>query len=185
MPLFTHLHYRFIQVIGRLRDDDGQNRSHGGTLFQRLKEQHAKQRESKAQRRKWEPPIQRSTSAKTLFTKEFRRKEARRFWSRPKDPEAANTAWDGLSIDEQSHYAALAKQNEIYNTNKLAKFNSRCPLSPSVEDLKYTITLEQHNYVADVGLHAQRVCLQNWNRYRFDHPRACGGALTLVPETPF
>lgn len=185
MPLFTHLHYRFIQIIERLRSDDGQNRNPGERFLQRLKDQKAKQRESKAQRRRWEPPIQRPTSAKTVFTDKFRRKEAKRFWSRPKDPDAANTAWDGLSIDEQSHYAALAKQNEVYNTNELAKFNSRCPLSPSVENLKYSITLENHNHEADVGLHARRVYLQNWNRYRFDHPRACGGALTPMPEKPF
>ena len=186
MHLFTYLHYHFIQAIDRLRADDEQNQSTEEIFLQRLKDrQHAKQRESKAQRRRWQPPIQRSTSAKTIFTEKFRRKEAKRFWSRPKDPEAANTAWDGLSIDEQGHYATLAKQNQVYNTNELAKFNSRCPLSPSVEDLTYVNTLANHNYVADVELYARRLYLQNWNRYRFDHPRACGGALTPVPETPF
>lgn len=27
--------------------------------------------------------------------------------------------------------------------------------------------------------------MQNWNRYRHDHPEACGGALTPVPVRPF
>lgn len=190
MPLFAHLYHRFARVIKRLRSDDGEYSSDDGeyripgtTFLQRLQIQRAKQRVLKVQKRRWEPPIQRSTSAKTVFTEKFRRKEAKCFWRRPKDPEAANTAWDGLSIDEQSHYAALAKQNEVYNTKMLAKFNSRCPLSPSVEDLRYTFALAQE--VTNEELQARRVDLQNWNRYRFDHPRACGGALKPVPATPF
>ena len=30
-----------------------------------------------------------------------------------------------------------------------------------------------------------RCAVQRWNRYRRDHPRACGGKLTPVPEEPF
>lgn len=116
---------------------------------------------------------------------EFRHKEAKRFWHRTKKPESARTAWNGLSPDERSHYTALAKQKEVYNTTELAKFNSRCPLSPSVEALKFTVTMGQYESVAELKFQTRRVTLQRWNEYRFDHARACGGALTPVPETPF
>lgn len=184
MHLSIHLHDCFNQLIQRLRAHDGENQSLAEKLLEGLKAQKAKHRESKAQSRRWEPPEEKSTSPKILHSNACRRKEAKCFWRRRNDSEAANTAWNGLSVDQRSHYAAQAKQNEVYNTAKLAKFNSRIPLAPSVVELQFTITMGQPNAI-EVGFQTRRVDLQNWNRYRFDHPRACGGAVTPVPETPF
>ena len=184
MHLSTHLHDHFNQIIQRFRVHDGEDPSLAEKLLKGLKAQKAKHHESKAQSLRWEAPEERTTSPKTVHSDEFRRKEAKRFWRRRKDSEAANTAWNGLSIDERSRYAALAKQNEVYNTAKFAKFNSRIPLAPSVEELKFTITMGPPNPLS-LGFQTRRISLQNWNRYRFDHPRACGGAVTPVPGTPF
>lgn len=186
MHLSTRLHDRFNHIIQIIRAHDGEDPSLAEKLLKGLKAQKAKHRESKAQSRRWEPPEVRSASPKTLHSDDFRRREARRFWRRRNsdDSEAVNIAWNGLSTDERSRYAALAKQNEVYNTAKLAKFNSRIPLAPSVEELKFTITMGQPNPI-EVGFQTRRINLQNWNRYRFDHPRACGGAVTPVPKTPF
>ena len=88
----------------------------------------------------------------------------------------ADDAWDGLSLGELRHCTARAKKNDIRNTAEFAKFNKRCPLSPSVEDLSSEWSPRSGLDVeAWRILEPRRVVLQRWKRYRYDHPRACGG----------
>lgn len=62
---------------------------------------------------------------------------------------------------------------------KIAAFNARIPLSPSVPS-EPTSDMSDDAEVLEERRGAQR-----WNRYRRDHPRACGGAVTPVPVEPF
>ena len=183
MSLFTRLHVHWVRIIDRFGADEEINLEK--KIYRCFKEQRAKQGESKAEALKWDTPDRRATSAKTVFDDDFRRRKIKRFWRKHDNFESADAAWNGLSLDGRSHHAALARQNEVYNTREFAKFNIRCPLSPSVEDLRFTVNLGQGNPMEEVEFSTRRSSLQCWNRYRFDHLRACGGALTPVPETPF
>lgn len=88
---------------------------------------------------------------------------------------------ESLTLDEQEQQAV--------EPTDYATYNSRIPLSPSVSEdgPDYRIT-DEMKYE---GLHSLppdctfRRMVQLWNRYRRDHPRACGGKVLPVPEQPF
>ena len=74
-------------------------------------------------------------------------------------------------------------------TPTLAAYNTQIPLSPSVRsdsgasDAASSKDDEEKSYRIDDNCF--RIVVQKWNRYRRDHPRACGGALVPIPSTPF
>lgn len=84
-----------------------------------------------------------------------------------------------------------AEFNRRYNA-ELQAFNARVPLSPSIgsnpdhsdsglsED-----EFEHPNHDSMYDEWQERRATQKWNRYRRDHPRACGGGALPVPNTPF
>lgn len=97
--------------------------------------------------------------------------------------------WSELTPAERAPYEAQAAPDEARYLADLADYNARMPLSPSVhssdgdsefdadEYWEYTSDRHQEN--------EERRLKQIWNRYRRDHPKACGGALTPVPAQPF
>ncbi|KAF6238053.1 hypothetical protein HO173_003687 [Letharia columbiana] len=139
-----------------------------------------------AELEKWKRPEQLPITAETVFLGWFRSKKPNCYFRKTREPGTIDDAWNGLSLKKREHYLAKAKKNEIYNTAKLAKFNKHCPLSPSVVDLSLTWASLSEREIQDWLLIGPRhAALQKWKRYRFDHPRACGGRETPVPETPF
>lgn len=62
---------------------------------------------------------------------------------------------------------------------EIAEYNNRIPLSPSVPS-EVRSNDSEDEYVLEERRGAQR-----WNRYRRDHPKACGGAVTPIPDKPF
>ena len=76
-------------------------------------------------------------------------------------------------------------------------YNMRIPLSPSVTDRNSFLGADsddefmnnERRFLNEYNQYATRFSIrravQRWNRYRRDHPRACGGKLTPVPEQSF
>ena len=70
----------------------------------------------------------------------------------------------------------------------LAAYNAQILLSPSVRsdsgtsDAASSEDEEEESYRVEDN-HV-RIGVQRWNRYRRDHPRACGGALVSTPSMP-
>ena len=126
-----------------------------------------------------ERPPQWSAAAETAFLSEFQNQNLDRSFRQPRGPLTIDDAWNRLSLEEREDYAAKAKENEIYNTSNLAEFNERWALSPSVE------ILQREELRAWLPMWPQPFALQSWKMYRSDHPWACGGPKTPVPETPF
>ena len=62
---------------------------------------------------------------------------------------------------------------------EVAAFNARIPVSPSVPSEPASDASE------DDEMLEERRGAQRWNRYRRDHPKACGGAVTSTPVDPF
>lgn len=97
--------------------------------------------------------------------------------------------WSELTPAARAPYEAQAAPDEARYLADLVDYNARMPLSPSVrssdgdsefdsdEYWEYTSDRHQEN--------EERRLAQIWNRYRRDHPKACGGALTPVPAEPF
>lgn len=121
-------------------------------------------------------------------------------------------AWFNMTPEEKVPLTTthLKSQNAQYRVD-LQAFNARIPLSPLVEigndsDSDDTSDSET-NGMRSIGRHVvcqekpgygdcpdhppskqqlrNRRVAQLWNRYRRDHPEACGGAVTPVPEQPF
>ncbi|KAL9133968.1 MAG: hypothetical protein Q9175_004849 [Cornicularia normoerica] len=184
MPFFSRLHGHFARVVERFNTDAESRRRLDEERFRRLTEIERDARRE-AEFKEWQRPEQRPTSAETVFLSQFR-SSPDRFFCKTREPMTMYDAWNGISLDKRGHLIAKAKKNEIYNTAKLAKFNKRCPLSPSVEDLSSTwASLSERDQENWLLTGPRRIALQSWKRYRFDHPRACGGSETPVPGTPF
>ena len=92
-------------------------------------------------------------------------------------------SWSNLPLDQRLLYAARTPRNEAENARKIAEYNTRIPLDPSVEILSET------DFNSDLGFNeiSKEECLgiQRWNMYRRDDSNACGGRVTDVPVRPF
>ena len=70
-----------------------------------------------------------------------------------------------------------SKENELYNTAKIAELNKCCLLSPSMEDESslWTPTIVASGLDEKPGylLNIRRVALQRWKRYRSGFTAAC------------
>ena len=136
----------------------------------------------------WLKPKQLPISAETVFLSHFR-SHPRAFHRKTKGPMTIDDAWDDLSPYERQCYIAEAKENHLKNTAKNAELNKRCPLSPSMEDVSsvrtLAIPLSELNDESGYLMKSRRLALQRWQRYRSDHPAACGTKKTIVPEKPF
>ena len=99
--------------------------------------------------------------------------------------------YTALTLDEREQYAIEPIDYSDYNM--------RIPLSPTVTSRSFDyndpdydddeIMKNERRYINDYDdfptAFSIRRAVQRWNRYRRDHPRACGGRLTPVPEQPF
>lgn len=90
-----------------------------------------------------------------------------------------NDAWRALPPDERAKYHAMSKPDLDQLATETAAFNARIPLSPSVPSEPGSDNSE------DEGVLEERRGAQRWNRYRRDHPKACGGAFAPTPDKPF
>lgn len=90
-----------------------------------------------------------------------------------------NDAWKALPPDQREKYQAMSKPYLDELAAEIAAFNARIPLSPSIPSEPGSDDSEDGD-VLDERRGAQR-----WNRYRRDHPRACGGAVAPTPDKPF
>lgn len=184
MSFFSCLTRHFIRITERFNtDEEPPHRSDQEGYRSTEREWRASRI---AELEKWKRPEQLPITAETVFLGWFRSKKPNCYFRKTREPGTIDDAWNGLSLKKREHYLAKAKKNEIYNTAKLAKFNKHCPLSPSVVDLSLTWASLSEREIQDWLLIGPRhAALQKWKRYRFDHPRACGGRETPVPETPF
>ncbi|KAI4181380.1 MAG: hypothetical protein LQ346_006799 [Caloplaca aetnensis] len=92
-------------------------------------------------------------------------------------------AWTELTPDEQARFGSPQYEVDVarYEADVQA-FNDRIPLSPLVEktagfDPNYGWEASKERF--------RRRGAQLWNRYRKDHPEACGGPVVPVPDQPF
>ena len=98
--------------------------------------------------------------------------------------------YNALTLDEREQYAIQPIDYTDYNM--------RIPLSPSIthrsgdwwnpdsdDEIMNNEWRRRHEYNKQPTSFEIRWGVQRWNRYRRDHPRACGGKLTPVPEQPF
>ena len=95
-----------------------------------------------------------------------------------------------MTPEERAPYIAQKAASNAQYEAEIQAFNARVPLSPSIgstpghsdsglsEDED-----EDEEEIYDEN--SWRRVVQRWNRYRRDHPRACGGAILPVPEKPF
>ncbi|KAL8897362.1 MAG: hypothetical protein Q9207_007248 [Kuettlingeria erythrocarpa] len=93
-------------------------------------------------------------------------------------------AWTELDPDEQARYGSAEYEVDVarYEADVQA-FNDRIPLSPLVEK-----TVPRFNRGYEWAASRERLRrrgVQLWNRYRKDHPEACGGPVVPVPDQPF
>ncbi|KAL9007922.1 MAG: hypothetical protein Q9173_006899 [Seirophora scorigena] len=90
-------------------------------------------------------------------------------------------AWNELNPSEQAPYiaqtAALTQKYEA----EVRAFNARIPLSPLIRAPNSNRYCEQRHLYERFR---KRVA-QLWNRYRRDHPLACGGASSPIPSRSF
>ncbi|KAK3166789.1 hypothetical protein OEA41_009914 [Lepraria neglecta] len=91
----------------------------------------------------------------------------------------ADALWDCLDGAQRGLFVTKAERNERWNTRKLAKFNARIPLDPSIEKLP------DCKFDNRVVSKSKCLGLQRWNRYRHDHHKACGRSKLPVPKRPF
>ena len=95
-----------------------------------------------------------------------------------------------MTPEERAPYIAQKATSNAQYEAEIQAFNARVPLSPSIgstpghsdsglsED-------EDEDEEEMYDENSWRRVVQRWNRYRRDHPRACGGAIVPVPEKPF
>lgn len=99
-----------------------------------------------------------------------------------------NSQWDALTPSERAPYNTKVAKETAQYIAELDSYNKRVPLSPSVHssDADSGLSDEDDMDMYDRADEARRrSAVQCWNRYRRDHPKAGGGALTPVPEQPF
>ncbi|CAD6567365.1 MAG: hypothetical protein ASARMPREDX12_000227 [Alectoria sarmentosa] len=185
MSLFSRLHGHFDRVIQRLTmDKEARNRLDEERNRNLTNEEWVARMTAESQ--KWRSPEQLPICAETVFLDQLQSTESESFFGKTRGPMTIDDAWNGLSLEKRAQCTAKAKKNEIHNAAELAKFHKRCPLSPSVEDLSSRWgSLSQRDGEVWLLMGQRRVALQQWKRYRCDHPRAFGGCPTPVPETPF
>lgn len=95
-----------------------------------------------------------------------------------------------MTPSEQAPYHAKSANEIAKYTADLDAYNERIPLSPSVHSTDRDdsglsddeFEIEGYNQYIEA---CRRRDVQQWNRYRRDHPRACGGALLPIPAQPF
>ena len=185
MSLCSRLCRPLTRMFGRSNGDEEsrRRRRRHDERFQNLSDTERDAR--KAGFKEWKTPEQEPASAVTVFLAQFRR-DPESFFRENGEGTTIYGAWSRLSHDRHQQLMVEAKRNEIHNTAKLAKFNKFCPLSPSVEDLTSTWASMAAPDQEDWLLTGPRgIALQRWERYRYDHPRACGGREMPVPEVPF
>ncbi|KAL8752686.1 MAG: hypothetical protein Q9184_005659 [Pyrenodesmia sp. 2 TL-2023] len=93
-------------------------------------------------------------------------------------------AWTELNPDEQARFPSAQYEADVARYEaEIQAFNARIPLSPLVERIApefgpyYRWEASKESY--------RRRGAQMWNRYRKDHPEACGGPVVPVPNQPF
>ncbi|KAL8919640.1 MAG: hypothetical protein Q9208_006672 [Pyrenodesmia sp. 3 TL-2023] len=93
-------------------------------------------------------------------------------------------AWNELIPDEQARFISAQYEADVarYEADVEA-FNDRIPLSPLVEKTAPGFDLDYGGPDSDERY--RRRGAQLWNRYRKDHPKACGGPVVSVPDKPF
>lgn len=108
------------------------------------------------------------------------------------NPYAVSKDWDQLTPDQQSPFLIRSQAAfERYNT-ELCAFNAAVPLSPLVDlPAPSPVTSPYQSPVwtppEETLRHKELVRrrgLQIWNRYRRDHPQACGGHIAPTPDMP-
>ncbi|KAL8847241.1 MAG: hypothetical protein Q9221_007728, partial [Calogaya cf. arnoldii] len=90
-------------------------------------------------------------------------------------------AWGAMTPPERLPYTAQIEEAIRQYKADIQAFNARIPLSPLV-------SLDEEEYLNEDTVydeHNRKLGAQIWNRYRRDHPEACGGAVTPVPSQPF
>lgn len=185
MSLFSRLRDQFARIIERLNADEETRRHLDEESSRNLitKKEIARLRTAILD---WKGPEQLPTSAETVFLAQFQRGGKRPSFRKSRGPITIAAAWNELSFKEREGFTAKAKKNEAHNIAHFAKFNTRCPLSLSVKDISSTWpSLSEKERKGWVETCQRRMELQHWKRYRCDHPRACGGRMIPVPETPF
>ncbi|KAL8928039.1 MAG: hypothetical protein Q9172_001094 [Xanthocarpia lactea] len=124
----------------------------------------------------------------------------------------AYKVWKYMTPDERWPFSSQADTMHAQYRTELQAFNARIPLSPLVEidspgepdsdsDSRSTSgeppepplckwvemegygECEYHRPSKEQRMNRRNA--QNWNRYRCDHPEACGGAVVPIPEQPF
>ncbi|KAL9596806.1 MAG: hypothetical protein Q9219_005565 [cf. Caloplaca sp. 3 TL-2023] len=89
-------------------------------------------------------------------------------------------AWNELNPDEQLPYITRNEAAFKQYDADIQAYNARIPLSPLV----HFPPTARESWFHQSRLERMRGS-QIWNRYRKDHPEACGGAITPVPDQPF
>lgn len=101
-----------------------------------------------------------------------------------------------MTPDQQAPFVAQQKQALAQYDADIRAFNARIPLSRLVEQtdngypyyhyIDWSTNIYSFNRLDWSNLECMRNRgAQIWNRYRRDHPLACGGAVTPVPDQPF
>jgi 5-methylcytosine-specific restriction endonuclease McrA len=127
----------------------------------------------------WQQPDLRETSPHALFEVAPNDLRVGNVKVEPTD-EVSDALWQSLESSQRRVFVMKAERNQRWNARKLAKFNGRIPLDPSIEKIP-------EREFSDIGLVSKSECLglQRWNRYRRDHHKACGGSSVPVPKKPF
>ncbi|KAL8719380.1 MAG: hypothetical protein Q9225_003610 [Loekoesia sp. 1 TL-2023] len=98
-----------------------------------------------------------------------------------------------MNPDEQLPFVAQSEAALVQYDADIQAYNTRIPLSPLVELLEsdFAGDLYRDWYIDRIRRsegyqeRLRRRGAQLWNRYRRDHPQACGGAIVSVPDQPF
>lgn len=84
-----------------------------------------------------------------------------------------------MTPSDQQLYLDMATPDILANNANQAEYNRRVPLSPSVDGSPGPNTYRWRDQTS-INRGAQK-----WNRYRRDHPKACGGPIAPIPDRPF
>ncbi|KAL8951480.1 MAG: hypothetical protein Q9222_002534 [Ikaeria aurantiellina] len=127
-----------------------------------------------------------------------------------KDPSIRpNSAWAEMTPDERLPFVSPLDAHVTRYQAELQAFNARIPLSPLAHidssdesdsdsdghntwEYKHGLACRRKGGYGNCSEHPpsqdQRInrrAAQLWNRYRRDHPGACGGAIMPIPDQPF